>query len=129
MKKLISIASPVFALLLAACGSKGGGPAPAISEFTIASPVAATASTISGSVYVADPAGLTDLMADLVITGPLSTTLSVPVSGGGVAVTGAMVPLELILGSAIPAGTYQVSITMSEGGETSNSLATTVVVQ
>ena len=118
----------IAVFFLGACSSSGG-PAPEISKFDIASPISASASAITGSVYVADWAGLMDLTADIVITGPVSTTLSLPIPGGSSAETGQLVPLELLLESSIPPGSYQVSITLSEGAETSNSLSATVVVQ
>jgi hypothetical protein len=133
MKQTLTVLS---LLLLGACGGSsggdatGGGMAPVITQFTLESPIKTTASAITGSVHAADPVGLTGLSANVTITSPeLDSMFSVPISGGTVSETAQTIPLLVELESTIPAGTYHVTITLTESGATSNSLESTVVVQ
>jgi hypothetical protein len=131
MKNVLSF---VAFLTLAACGSSSGGEgdtmAPVISDFTLKSPISSTASSITGSVHVADPAGLSGLSVNVTITSAeLDTSFSTAVTGSTTNETAQTIPLLVELESAIPAGTYHVAITLAENGVTSNSLESTVVVQ
>jgi hypothetical protein len=116
-------------LFLVACSGTSATP-PVISHFAMQSPVSTTASSISGSVDISDPGGLSDLSANFTIHGAgLDTSFSASVSGSAGNETAQTLPLLVELASAIPAGSYEVSITLTEGGATSNALTTTVVVQ
>jgi hypothetical protein len=94
------------------------------------SPLAAGTTVVSGNVSVEDASGLADLTVDMTITGNgIDLPITAPVMGASATVTSAMVPLELEVSAAIPAGTYDVTLTLSEGGVKSNVLTTTVVVE
>jgi hypothetical protein len=120
----------LFGLLLSACSSSSSAPAPQISNFTLTSPLPAGSTTVTGSLSATDTAGLTDLTLKITITGDgVSSSLTAPVEGGAATETAATIPVEIELTTAIPAGTYQVEVTLMESGESSNALSTSVVVQ
>ncbi len=126
MKKVLMV---VGLLAVAACSGSSGSP-PLISDFTMASPVAAGSTTLSGSIQVADPSGLSDITLNITLSGGGATsTLSQMVAGGTATETSATVPITLILSSAPPAGSYDVTITATENGETSSSLSAMLTVQ
>jgi hypothetical protein len=125
-KKLMVLA------LVAAVGcssSSASAPAPVISDFKLDSPLAAGSTTVSGSLQASDMSGLTDLSLSITIKGPgVDSTLSAPVEGSTTETAGT-IPVVIELSTAIPAGTYDVAVTLMESGEASNSLSATVVVQ
>jgi hypothetical protein len=131
MKKTLSPLALGALVALAACSSSSASPdAPVISGFTMTSPVPAGTTVISGQVSVEDPSGLADVTVDMTITGNgVDLPISNAVMGGSAAVTAATVPLEVAVSTAIPAGSYNVTLTLSEAGVKSNVLTTTVVVQ
>jgi len=115
-------------MALAACSSKSGAP-PTIAGFTLTSPVTTTTTVISGSVVATDTTGLSGLSITLDVTGPISATLTAPVSGGSTSETSGTVPIVIELSQGLPAGSYQVALTLTADGEASNSLDATLVVQ
>jgi len=134
MKKTLSLLGSLALLAslpLAACSSSSAAPdAPVISGFTMMSPVPAGTTLITGNVSVEDTSGLADVTVDMTITGNgVDLPISSPVPGGSAALTSAMVPLEVEVSAAIPAGSYNVTLTLSEDGVKSNVLTTTVVMQ
>jgi len=120
-------------LAVASCSSSSGSKAdtaPVISNFTMTSPVSAGTTTLNGSLDITDTEGLADVTLNITLSGGGATsTLSQPFTGGSASETAATSTIELILGAAPPAGTYDVTVTATEGGETSNSLSATVTVQ
>jgi hypothetical protein len=104
-------------------------PAPVISDFTMPSSIAAGTASVTGSLLVSDPEGLAGLTMNVTISGGgFNNTASTPVSGGSASETTATLQQEFQL-TGVPAGTYEVSISVTETGETSNSLSATVVVE
>jgi hypothetical protein len=93
------------------------------------SPLPAGSTSVTGSLQASDTSGLTDLSLSITITGNgVDSTLSAPVEGSTAATTGS-IPVLIELTTAIPAGTYDVAVTLMESGAASNSLSATVVVQ
>jgi hypothetical protein len=129
--KALPLLGSLALFALAACSSSSSAPdAPTISKFEMTSPVAAGTTVISGQVDVVDVSGLADVTVDMTITGNgVDLQISNAVMGGSAALTEATVPLEIEVSTAIPAGTYDVTLTLSEGGVKSNAEMTTVVVQ
>ena len=120
----------LFLGMLSACGSSAG-PAPVISNLTIQSPLAAGATTASGMLEAMDSAGLTDLILDFTVTSSNggASSFSAPVQGGSSSQTSAPLPFVVELSPGAPAGSYTVAVTLSAGGQVSNMLTTTVVLQ
>jgi hypothetical protein len=117
-------------LLVAGCSSSTSAPAPVISNFTLDSPVAAGSMTVSGTMQATDTGGLTDLSLSITISGSgVDSTLTAPVEGGSTTETAASIPVLIELSTAIPAGTYEVAVTLMESGVASNQLMASVVVQ
>ena len=121
----------VALLAVAACSSGKSAPAPVISNFTLTSPLPAGTTTVSGNLDVTDTGGLGDVTLTIGISGngvaqPLPPS---PVQGGSSTVTTAMIPMSLTLSTAIPAGTYEVTVTLTDDGVTSNQLSAQLVVQ
>jgi hypothetical protein len=131
--KCLTMLAGLSLALLGACSSSSGDPAdaPVITNFTLASPLAAGSSSVTGSLDITDSAGLAGLVLDLVVTGNgVDLPITSPtVAGASSSVRAGTIPVSITLSQAIPAGTYDVSITATAGGATSNSLSTTVVVQ
>jgi hypothetical protein len=131
----------LFALGLAvliACSSSSkqtvsiGAPAPVISQLSIASPIT-PGKAAGGQLQISDSAGLGDLSMTFTVTSPsgLMTMFSSPVTLEGSTTTETESPLmfSFELEGTLAAGTYKVSVTVSEDGAMSNALETSVVVQ
>lgn len=118
-------------LAVVSCSSSGNsGTPPVISNFTMTSPVASGSTSLSGSLDIADPEGLAGLSLSITLSGDGATsTLTDPVPGGTTSETAATIPLTITLSASPPAGTYKVTVTASEGNETSNSLSANVTIQ
>ena len=111
-----------------ACGSgSSSSTPPTISNLMIPSPIAAGAA-ITCTVDAVDTAGLEGLTADFTLStkGQPLGTLSAPVQGG-TAATQALITLGVL--TTIPAGTYDVVLTLSEGSAKSNPLTGSFVIQ
>jgi hypothetical protein len=125
----------MFVALVAtsACSSKSSTPAPAISDFTLMSPIAENTTTVTGSVEISDTSGLGgDLTMSISISGagvPNETLPPLMIPGGSSSETIGTIPLTLKLSAAIPAGSYTISITVSDNGVTSTPLTAPLVVQ
>jgi hypothetical protein len=117
-------------LVVAACSSSSkSAPAPVISEFTMPAQVAAGTTMVTGSVVVSDTGGLGDFTMSMTISGTgFSQTLMIPGPSAATETTATVEP-EIVLSASTPAGTYKVTITVSEDGATSNALSATVVLE
>jgi hypothetical protein len=122
--------------ILVACGSSSGGSgtadAPVISSLSIESPVTpGVAST--GQLQLSDSAGLSGLTLNFTVTGPngLKTMFSSPVTleGNATGETEAPLTFAFELDGTLAAGTYMVSVTVTDGSTASNALETSVVVK
>jgi hypothetical protein len=125
------IALSALLLALPACGGTDFGPAPAISDLTLQSPLASDATRVAGTVHVTDPAGLTTLVASLTITSAAgSLTLPPLIMNGPVeGQVEATVSFRIKRPTVFPAGDYEVAVQMIEDGVPSNSLSMTVTVE
>jgi len=127
--------TPLALALVAAvgCSSKSGL---VISDFTLDSPLAAGAMTLTGSLQASGTSGLTDPYLSYTITfsGAASgseATFTLPVTNvtGSTLYTSGSIPVIADLSFTLPAGTSTVAVTLMGTGEASNSLSATVVVQ
>jgi hypothetical protein len=127
------------ALGLAALLGCGSNATPAISNLSIDSPVTAATSgvfLVSGQVQVSDSSGDSALTLDFTFidaTGR-SSAFTVPLTPGGStndAEKDELIPFDFQLGATWAKGTYSVraAVTDGNGGHTSTTLDTTVVLQ
>jgi hypothetical protein len=124
-------------LILVCCGSSSGGSpsmsastdAPTISKLSIDSPIKAGVAS-SGQLEVSDASGLSNLSLDFTVSNSMGETTMFSSSVATTAnVTEAPLTFTFALGATTPPGTYSVSVSVTDNGEASNSLKTSVVVE
>jgi hypothetical protein len=122
----------VFATLLAVpsfagCGGKPSAPAPVISNLVL---MVETSGVAAMTVLVSDSAGLDDVTLNVTLTSPSGDEQSsnAPQATSSMAATSGTFLVELGV-QGLPAGTYTVAVSATEGGATSNTLTTTMTLQ
>jgi hypothetical protein len=113
------------------CGAEDYGPTPVISDLTLQSPDPSDTTRIHGTVHVTDPAGLTLLTVNLTVSGngPTQVVTPIPVDTPVIGQLEATVGFKLASKADFASGTYQVTVTVTEAGMTSNALTSPMLVE
>jgi hypothetical protein len=118
------------AVVLSACGSSSSVSTPVISELTLAGSTT-PGGTEDGSFFVSNSSGVEGLSLHFTLTDPAGYTtpsevVPLAVTGADQLMANAMV--AVVVPTNASAGTYSITISVSDGADTSNSLTATFQV-